>query len=163
MMYLLLQYRWQYNTSLARDPSKVLNGQHKWVINLICHWSRNSPWLVKLFKVLHYYYLLLRRATAAWDMQWRNRKKRNDQERHVKASFFTFCCLLCYLFLKKCLLHFLLLVMLFAHVAKRSNSRSQRFFKTGALKISRYCIHRKTPVLEPLFNEVSGLKACIFI
>ena len=105
-------------------------------------------------------------------MQWRNREKRNDQEHHVKASFFhltdkifffTSCCLLCYLFLKKCLLHFLLLVMLFAHVAKRSNSRSQIFFKTDALKILQYCIHRKTLVLEPLFNKVSGLKASIFI
>ena len=76
-------------------------------------------------------------------MQWRNREKRNDQEHHVKASFFhltdkifffTSCCLLCYLFLKKCLLHFLFLAMLFAHVTKRSNSLSQIFFKTGVLK-----------------------------
>ena len=42
--------------------------------------------------------------------------------------------LLCYLFFKKCLLHFLLLVMLFAHVAKHSNCCSQIFFKTGVLK-----------------------------
>ena len=35
---------------------------------------------------------------------------------------------------KKCLLHFLLFVMLFALGAKRSNSRSQIFFKTGVLK-----------------------------
>ena len=62
----------------------------------------------------------------------------------------------CYviIFLKKCL-HFLMLVMLFPHVAKRSNSRSQIFFKTGVL-------HRKTPVLELLFNKVSLLKACVF-
>ena len=60
-------------------------------------------------------------------MQWRNREKRNDQEHHVKASFF-------HLADKKCLLHFLLLVMLFAHVAKRSNSRSQILFKTDVLK-----------------------------
>ena len=40
----------------------------------------------------------------------------------MKKIFFTSCCLLCYLFLKKCLLHFLLLVMLFAPVAKRSIS-----------------------------------------
>ena len=42
-----------------------------------------------------------------------------------------------FLFLKKCLLHFLLLVKLFAHVAhvaKRANSRSQIFFKKGVLK-----------------------------
>ena len=60
-------------------------------------------------------------------MQWRNREKRNDQEHHVKASFF-------HLADKKCLLHFLLLVMLFAHVAKRSNSRLKIFFKTRGLK-----------------------------
>ena len=68
----------------------------------------------------------------------------------------------CYviIFLKKCL-HFLMLVMLFPHVAKRSNSRSQIFFKTGVLKFRN--THRKTPVLEPLFNKVSVLKACIFI
>ena len=60
-------------------------------------------------------------------MQWRNRAKRNDQVLHVKPSFF-------HLADKKCLLHFLLLVMLFNHVEKRSNSRSQIFFKTGVLK-----------------------------
>ena len=38
------------------------------------------------------------------------------------------------LILKKCLLRFLFLVMLFAHVAKRSNSRLKIFFKTGVLK-----------------------------
>ena len=73
-------------------------------------------------------------------MQWRDREKRNDQEHHVK--FF-------HLADKKCLLHFLLLLMLFVfegmssslpvacyvitHVAKRSNGRSQIFFKTGVL------------------------------
>ena len=46
----------------------------------------------------------------------------------------TSCCLLSYLFLKKCLLYFLLLVMLFAHVEKRPNSRSQMFFRTGGFK-----------------------------
>ena len=54
-------------------------------------------------------------------MQWRNREKRNDQEHHVKASFF-------HLADKKCLLHLLLLVML------RSNSRLQIFFKTDVHK-----------------------------
>ena len=100
--------------------------------------------MLSCFKVLHYYHLFLCRANAAWDMQWRNRQKWNDQEHHVKASFFHLAdkkCLLHFLllvmfcfFLKKCLLHILLLVMLFAHVVKRSNSRSQIFFKTGVLK-----------------------------
>ena len=78
-------------------------------------------------------------------MKSRNREKPNDQDYHVKASFF-------HLIHKKFLLNFLLLVMLFvfekmpsslpaasmlfAHVAKSSNSRSQIFFKTSALKTS---------------------------
>ena len=70
-------------------------------------------------------------------MQWRNREKRNDQEHHVKASFFhladkkvflRFPLLVMLFVLKKCLLHFLLLVMLIDHVAKRSNSRLKIFF-----------------------------------
>ena len=36
--------------------------------------------------------------------------------------------------LKKCVLQFLLLVMLFAHVAEHSKSRLKIFFKTGVLK-----------------------------
>ena len=70
-------------------------------------------------------------------MHWRNREKRNDQEHHVKASFF-------HLADKTFFLHFHLLVILFfiqflllvlfAHVSKHSNSRSQVFFKTGVLK-----------------------------
>ena len=65
--------------------------------------------------------------------------------------------------LKKCLLHFLLLVMLFADVAKRSNSSLKTFFKTDVFRNFAILIHRKIAVLEPLFNNVSGLKACIFI
>ena len=69
-------------------------------------------------------------------MQWRNREKRNDQEHHVKASFF-------HLTDKKCLLHFLLLVMLFVFEKMSSSlpvacyvicSCSKTFFKTGVLK-----------------------------
>ena len=78
-------------------------------------------------------------------MQSRNREKPNDQYHHVKAHFF-------HLDDKKSLLNFLLLIMLFvfekmssslpvasmlfAHVAKRSNSCSQIFFKASALKNS---------------------------
>ena len=53
----------------------------------------------------------------------------------------------------------MLLVMLFIHVGKRSNNRSQVFLKRGVLKN----IHWKTPVLESLFNKVTRLKACIFL
>ena len=68
----------------------------------------------------------------------------------------------CYalLFLKKCLLHFLLLVMLFAHVAKPSNSRSQISLKQMFLKTRN--VHRKTPVLELHFNKVSVLEGLHF-
>ena len=48
---------------------------------LVLHW-------LSCFKVLHYDYLLLCRENAAWDMQWRYREKRNDQEHNEKASFF---------------------------------------------------------------------------
>ena len=75
-------------------------------------------------------------------MQWRNREKRNDQEHYVKASFFHLAekifflrfLLLMLFVLKKCLFHFLLLVMLFAPAAKRSNSCLNILFKTGVLK-----------------------------
>ena len=77
-------------------------------------------------------------------MHWRNRENRNDQERHVKASFFqladknVFLHIMLFVMLfvfKKFFLHFLLLVLLFGPVAKPLNSRSQIFFKTGVLKI----------------------------
>ena len=69
------------------------------------------------------------------DMHWRNREKRNAQEHHKKASFFiqlslkTFCY---FVFSKKYSLHMFL--MLFIHVEKRLNMRSQMFFTTGVLK-----------------------------
>ena len=89
-------------------------------------------------------------------MQWRNREKRNDQEHHVKASFF-------HLADKNFLLHFLLLVMLFADVANVQTVVHRYSLKQVFLKILQYCIDRKTPVLEPLFNKLSGLKAGSFI
>ena len=98
---------------LARNLSKVLNGQHRWVI---FHWPRLVPhhWL-SCFKILHYHQLLLCRANAAWDMQWRHREKRNDHEHHENPSFFHlakfwmfffFVCV-CVLFLRKYLLQIL--------------------------------------------------------
>ena len=49
----------------------------------------------------------------------------------------------------------MLLVMLFVHVGKHSNSRSQMFVNTGVLK--------SFTMLEFLFNKVAGLKAYIII
>ena len=79
-------------------------------------------------------------------MQWIYREKRNNQEHHEKVSFFhlaKFWMVLFLLFLRKCPLQFpcfisekisfsipLLLVILLAHVGKRSSSHSQTFSKT---------------------------------
>ena len=96
-----------------------------------------QDWL-SCFKVLHYYHFLLCRANAAWDMHWRNREKRNDQEHHEKASFFSSSWVLewffCFVFEKMSSSHPMLLVMLLAHIGKRANSRSQMSFKTNVLK-----------------------------
>ena len=81
-------------------------------------------------------------------MQWRYREKRNGQEHHEKESFFHLAKFwMFFLFLRKCPLQFpcfafekmfslipMLPVMLLAHVGKGSNSCSQVFSKTGALK-----------------------------
>ena len=81
-------------------------------------------------------------------MQWRYREKRNDQEHHEKVSFFHLAKFwMFFSFLRKCPLQLpcfvfekmsssipMLLVMLLAHIGKGSNSRSQMFSKTGALK-----------------------------
>ena len=50
--------------------------------------------------------------------------------------------------------------MLFAHVAKPSNSRSQISLKQMFLKTRN--VHRKTPVLELHFNKVSVLESLHF-
>ena len=68
---------------------------------------------------------------------WRYREKRNDQEHHDNVSFFTqlnfdFVCL--FVFEKMLSSIPMFLVMLLAHVAKRSNSRSQMFSKICVLK-----------------------------
>ena len=56
----------------------------------------------------------------------------------------------------------LLLVMLLAHVGKRSKSLAQMFSKTDLLK--NFAIFTgKKPVPKHLFDKVSGLKACSFI
>ena len=57
----------------------------------------------------------------------------------------------------------MLLVMLLTHVGKRSNSRSEMFFKICFLKNSVIFTEKHPPVLEPFLNKVAGLKACIFI
>ena len=43
----------------------------------------------------------------------------------------------------------------------KSSSRSQMFFKIGLIKISKF--HRKTSVLEALFNDAAGLQASNFM
>ena len=53
------------------------------------------------------------------------------------------------------------LVLLFAHGARRSNIRSQIFFKTVILKNSQYS--QENTCVGAAFNKISGLKACIFI
>ena len=59
---------------------------------------------------------------------------------------------------------YILLLMLFIHVRKPSNSRSQMFFKTGVLKnFAQENIHSKVPVMESFINKVAGLNVCIFI
>ena len=81
-------------------------------------------------------------------MQWRYREKRNDQEHHEKVSFFHLAkfwmFFFCFwenvlfnsnvLFLRKCPIQFPCCLLLLVHVGKSSNSRSQMFSKTGALK-----------------------------
>ena len=69
-------------------------------------------------------------------MQWRYREKRNDQEHHENVSFFHIVkfYFFCFVFEKMSCSIPMFLVMLLAHVGKRSNSRSQMFSKTGVLK-----------------------------
>ena len=71
------------------------------------------------------------------DLHWRNRIKQNDHEHHEKESFFSASWVLerffCFVFEKMSSSLPMLLVMLFVHVGKRSNSRSQIFFKVGVL------------------------------
>ena len=45
-------------------------------------------------------------------------------------------------------------------INKYGSTRSQIYFKIGILKFHKF--HRKTPVLELLFDKVAGPKACIF-
>ena len=57
----------------------------------------------------------------------------------------------------------MLLAMLFAHVGKLSNSRSQMFLKTVVLKIFAIFTGEEITCVECLFNKIAGLKVCIFI
>ena len=68
-------------------------------------------------------------------MQWRYRQKRNDKEHHENVSFFhiNFQCFF-FVFEEMSSSIPMFLVMLLAHVGKRSNSCSQMFSKTGVLK-----------------------------
>ena len=68
-----------------------------------------------------------------------DREKRNDQEHHEKTSFFFHLAefkwgFSCFVFEEISSSIPMLLVTLLAYRRKRSNSRSQMFFKTGVLK-----------------------------
>ena len=69
-------------------------------------------------------------------MQWRCREKRNDQEHHENVSFFHIAkfWMLFFVFKKMSSSIPKFLVMLLAHVGKRSNSCLQMISKTGVFK-----------------------------
>ena len=96
-------------------------------------------------------------------MMKRKRKKKSWKGRFFSSIWVLEYFLVCFVFEKMSTSFHMLLIMLFIHVEKRSNSRSQMLFKTGVLKSFAIQIHRKTPVLESLFNKVTGLKDCILI
>ena len=85
---------------------------------------------MKSFTAVIFYYV----EQTPPDMHWVNREKRNDQEHHEKVSFFIWLSFRFFFFFWenvhfiRCLLYF------FINVGKRLKSRSQTFFKTGALK-----------------------------
>ena len=70
---------------INRDPSTVLNRQHKWVTNLIFPLIQISPSLVELFwSLLHYYHLLFCRTNAAWyALEKEKNKMINSMKRQV--------------------------------------------------------------------------------
>ena len=131
-------------------------------------WTATGPGLVprwlSCFKVLHYDHLLLCRANAAWDVQWRYREKRNDQGHHEEVSFFHLAKFWMFFFC------FLENVLFNSNVACYVTCSCRKTFKQPFTDVlqkrcsKKFCnIHRKKPVLKPLFDKVSGLKACIFI
>ena len=148
---------------LAQNPSKVLNGQHKWVI---FHWSSISPSLVKLFfQVLQYHHPLLCRTNAAWDMHWRYRENEmvnSVMKRHAEFVYLSFRMFFMFCFWEN--------VFFNSYVACYVICACRRAFKQPFSDVlQNRCsskfrnIHRKAPLLTPLSNKVSGLKACIFI
>ena len=98
-----------------------------------------DPSFVKLFwSVLHYYHLLLHRASDVWravekkrkTKLWRTWKGKYFSSNWVLEWFF-------YFFFEKTSIYFLcglLLIMLLVPVGKLSNSRFQMFYKIDALK-----------------------------
>ena len=80
-------------------------------------------------------------------------------KRQMFSSSWVWKLFLILFFLKKYSLHMLL--MLFIHVEKRLNMRSQMFFTTGAYKY--FAIFTGKHLCWSLFNKVTGMKACIFI
>ena len=108
--------------------------------NLVFHWSRISPSLVKLFwSLLNYNHLLLGRANAAW------RAVENEKSKSIKniktQVFFIYLSfrMVFFCFWENILFNsYVACYMLFVPVRKRSNSRSQMFYKTDLLKILQY-------------------------
>ena len=100
------------------------------------------------------------------DLHWRNRIKQNDHEHHEKESFFSASWVLERFFL----FCFWENVFFTSYVACYVICSCRKTFKQPLTNILqsrcsyKFCnIHRKTRVLESLFNNVAGLKAYIFI
>ena len=79
--------RWQHSISLLRDPSIVLNRQHKWVINLIFPLIRISPHCFSCsevyFTTIIFYYV----GETPPEVQWRKRKTKLS--RTWRGKFFS--------------------------------------------------------------------------
>ena len=109
--------------------------------NLVFHWSRISPSLIKLFwSLLNYCHLLLCRANAAWRAV---EKEKDEIIKYMKKQAFfiylSFGMAFLFCFWENILITFYVArYMLFVPVRKRSNSRSQMFYKIDLLKILQY-------------------------
>ena len=95
-------------------------------------------------------------------MHWRNREKQND-ETSWKGKFFSSSWVLECLFfvLRNCLPHFICCLLCIPSCRKMFKQLFTDVFQDRCSW--KFCnIHRKTPVLESLFNKVTGPKSCIF-
>ena len=121
---------------MLRDPSIVLNRQHKWVINLIFPLIRISPhWFScseVYFTTIIFYYV----GETPPDVQWRKRKTKLS--RTWRGKFFSSIWVLgqffYFVFEKTSDSLPMWLVTTVVPAGKHSNRRSQMFYKTDALK-----------------------------